>query len=125
MGTNYYLVEADECLHCGRKAERGLHIGKSSYGWAFALHVYPEGADWESGEPAPRNFEEWKTFFREKKIINEYGESIPEQSMISIITERGSYKSSKEADVFRHEIDMRHCIGHGDGPWDLIVGKFS
>jgi hypothetical protein len=27
--------------------------------------------------------------------------------------------------LVRHQIDGRHCIAHGDGTWDLIVGEFS
>lgn len=25
----------------------------------------------------------------------------------------------------RHRIDHRHCVGHGDGTYDLIKGDFS
>lgn len=38
MGTNYYLHSQDPCEHCGRSYPE-LHIGKSSAGWVFALHV--------------------------------------------------------------------------------------
>ena len=42
MGTNYYLhrPRTNECEHCGRADEAPpLHIGKSSSGWCFSLHV--------------------------------------------------------------------------------------
>ena len=45
MGTNYYLHEppTNKCEHCGRQDEKEpLHIGKSSVGWVFALHIIPE-----------------------------------------------------------------------------------
>ena len=42
MGTNYYFEDSSEvCECCGRGAE-SLHIGKSSGGWCFSLHVMPE-----------------------------------------------------------------------------------
>jgi len=45
MGTNYYLVknERPPCPCCERTyVQERLHIGKSSGGWCFALHVIPE-----------------------------------------------------------------------------------
>ena len=27
--------------------------------------------------------------------------------------------------LLRHKLDPQHCIGHGHGTWDLIVGEFS
>jgi len=27
--------------------------------------------------------------------------------------------------LVRHKIDDVHCIGHGEGTWDLITGEFS
>ncbi len=52
MGTNYYLHEKPDCECCGRPFE-ALHIGKSSSGWCFSLHVMPEDMintldDWRS-----------------------------------------------------------------------------
>lgn len=41
MGTNYYLHTKPDCECCGRGFEP-LHIGKSSGGWCFSLHVMPE-----------------------------------------------------------------------------------
>jgi len=41
MGTNYYLYPASPCKACGRSYE-AKHIGKSSAGWCFLLHVIPE-----------------------------------------------------------------------------------
>ena len=45
MGTNYYL-SSKPCSCCGRKDSQ-RHIGKSSAGWVFALHVYPDQAKGE------------------------------------------------------------------------------
>lgn len=27
--------------------------------------------------------------------------------------------------LLRHKIDGKHCISHGQGTWDCIVGEFS
>jgi len=49
MGTNYYLKRREPqqpCPTCGctcKSDEKDdLHIGKSSWGWCFGLHVIPE-----------------------------------------------------------------------------------
>ena len=39
MGTNYDAIEP-RCPHCNREGRR-WHIGKSSGGWAFGVHVIP------------------------------------------------------------------------------------
>ena len=54
-------------------------------------------------------------------IRDEYGDKIPIQAMEEIITQRrwrGEFPT-------RHELDGRHCIAHGNGTWDCIVGEFS
>ena len=141
MGTNYYWI-SDPCVTCQHSRER-LHIGKSSWGWCFGLHVIPElGAN---------SYEAWKKKWRsDGKIVNEYGESVTTTEMEAIITEREHDVLRKkewmlmgylnEADfhrnnhsergpkgLLRHAIsqDGRHCIGHGAGTWDYIVGEFS
>ena len=122
MGTNYYLKGTGRCAACGRGPDEGLHIGKSSFGWAFALHVYPDGIDTSSGRTAPRDLEEWIPRFAEG-IVDEYGNSVEPQQMIDIITKRDKYRAS--APLRRHDVDGRFCIGHGEGSWDLMVGEFS
>jgi len=86
MGTNYYLQKkSGTCQTCGHCSEDPKHIGKSSGGWCFSLHVYPE--------------ENITTV----TIVNEYGETISP----------------------RHRVDGKHCVGHGEGTWDYIIGEFS
>lgn len=114
MGTNYYLHQKPDCECCGRPFEP-LHIGKSSGGWCFSLHVMPEDCittldDWRNLWAAPGSF-----------IRNEYGENVSIADMELIITVRlwrGEFPS-------RHPIDGRNCLGHGEGPWDYIQGEFS
>ena len=114
MGTNYYLHQKPDCECCGREFEP-LHVGKSSGGWCFALHAIPKDNittldDWRELWGKPSAF-----------IRDEYGDKIPIQAMEEIITQRrwrGEFPT-------RHELDGRHCIAHGNGTWDCIVGEFS
>jgi hypothetical protein len=134
MGTNYYTEEC-QCDHCGRGGKR-LHIGKSSAGWVFALHVVPESGLNDLGD--------WERFWEGKTIVDEYGQDIEASEMINIITNRSGGKkesapygykdwssfhleNSSEPgprNLLRHQIN-EGCIGHGRGTWDLIIGEFS
>lgn len=140
MGTNYYL-HRNTCDHCGRSDEP-MHIGKSSGGWCFSLHVIPEHnindlPDWER---------EWANGI----IKNEYGDTLLAIEMRDHIIERcgstpweehtygnGPLEYVSEAvmlksnhaergpnNLLRNQIGD-HCIGHGAGTWDLIEGYFS
>ncbi len=135
MGTNYYL-ENDVCSCCNR-AKDTMHIGKSSMGWCFSLHVFTEEED------GPTNLEEWINMFSaiDTIIKNEYGDTISSTEMVSIICDRGSFVSPTKPknDIWfknnyaepgpngltRSKIDGIHCIGHGTGTWDYITGEFS
>lgn len=129
MGTNFYWTE-ESCAACGRGDEE-VHIGKSSVGWVFALHVYPDDgvktiADW------------MKRFSVEgSSIRDEYGTRIhPSEMVYRIACRTGSGKprsaifyADNHAEpgpqgLLRQKIDER-CIGHGEGTWDYIVGEFS
>lgn len=114
MGTNYYLHEKPDCESCGRPF-KPIHIGKSSGGWCFSLHVYPEDGintldDWCELWNKPGAF-----------VRNEYGERIPIAEMYRIITDRRWHSGT----LRRHDRAGNHCIGHGHGTWDYIVGEFS
>lgn len=130
MGTNYYL-QRDICPHCGRSDER-LHIGKSSAGWCFSLHVDPdEGinclSDWQALWSTPN-----------AKIVDEYGQEHSPDELLETISNRAWPKRERSTEFYRknsaeegpnnlmrHTIDERHCVGHGDGTYDLIRGEFS
>lgn len=136
MGTNYYVELENVCTCCGRGGER-LHIGKSSAGWCFGLHVDPERNI--------RSLEDWKKVWAGKQIISEYNEPITEEKMLSIILDRKwkgksdtpfgyrSWENFHQANhsvpgpnnLVRSRIDGIHCVGHGDGTYDLILGGFS
>lgn len=133
MGTNYYLLR-DKCKCCGR-AEK-LHIGKSSGGWCFGLHVKDPNTD----EDLPANLMEWEELFKNNDIMDEYGKSITKEEMMEIITDREFHGNHAHDPRFyienaaiigpnnllRHKIAYGYsCIGHGSGTWDLIIGEFS
>lgn len=141
MGTNYYSVHRDVDLDKFdgwdlRYDEEGrcLHIGKSSGGWCFSLHVIPERGI--------NSLRDWIEVFidPERVIINEYREEIGLEEMMRVITQR-SRPPGNEWDqatldrncaepgpnnLVRHRMDQDlNCVGHGEGTWDLITGCFS
>ncbi len=140
MGTNYYARKMENvCSHCGRgDTVEQLHVGKSSGGWCFALHVIPERG--------LNSLEDWKAYLQQNCIAL-YSDSdimIEHHELIKIITERSwpnkqlpsSYRSWRDFhalnhsfdgpnDLVRYAIDRTHCVGHGDGTWDLMIGEFS
>lgn len=148
MGTNYYLrdliQEVEDVLDDNQDYTQGLfHIGKSSSGWCFALHLIPE--------KGINNLDGWKKLFDSPGTIirDEYGKVLSKEEMLSIITERSwpnreksklqstykdwndfHYRNHSERGprgLLRHKLDPQkeHCIGHGEGTWDLIIGEFS
>ena len=142
MGTNYYSVkrgldyEKPESFWDLRGTEDFIHIGKSSAGWCFSLHVVPE--------LGINTLEDWIGMFidPDRIIIDEYRETVSFLDMIRIITHRSRPQSNGwEAtmlernhaepgpnNLVRHRIehDRKHgCVAHGEGTWDLITGEFS
>ena len=130
MGTNYYLTKT-LCKHCNSKEV--LHIGKSSAGWYFLLHVIPfRGIN---------DLEDWTPLFDKFPISNEYDEIISKEEMMKIITERkwkSSFLGPSLEDFLSHNpfaevginnlVRMKignHCLKHGKGTWDCCVGEFS
>ena len=144
MGTNYYAVVGQQetiCPHFDRPGhieETRWHIGKSSFGWCFSLHVG------SSEEPhIPRTLEAWKDVFaRCIRIEDEYGREYTPAEIERVVTERRSPDALEGTErdpewlrmnhavpgpngLARHYIDHYHCVGHGDGTYDLITGVFS
>lgn len=133
MGTNYYWYKnLEPCECCGKYCDP-IHIGKSSGGWNFSLHIHPESGI--------NSLVDWVAKFTQSgsAIINEYGSGIIPDEMIDIITNRSWEPSSKRnaqwyADNYAHEginglvahnVDGRHCIRNGEGTYDYMVGDFS
>lgn len=132
MGTNYYLHKQTfpACECCGRPAEvERLHIGKSSGGWCFLLHVEPE--------EGIHDLLDWVALWRSPGALirDEYGrETSPEKMLCTIVSRGGEIGASVPLirgggepgprGLFRTPI-AGTCIGHGEGTWDLKVGEFS
>lgn len=154
MGTNFYL-EYSGRMPAAFKVPR-IHIGKSSAGWCFALHVYPtrlyESELPETIDPRPVNLGQWIGLLESTaanasaRIVDEYGSTLTVAEMVETITDRAwsrvsdfpnrLYRTEAEFHrinrsergpngLLRHQIGDSHCIAHGDGTWDLIVGDFS
>lgn len=136
MGTNYYL-QFGPCECCKYKRP-DYHIGKSSSGWAFALHVDPD--------QDINSLNDVYELCKQGKIVNEYEEVLNIAELKNVIENRSWkpervygdkwYKNEIEFlrlncavkgpnNLMRSQIDHIHCIGHGTGTWDLITGEFS
>jgi len=104
MGTNFYAYENTcECF-----ANEKLHIGKSSAGWCFSIHVIPE--------KGLNNLEDWKKKLLSKGVTiqDEYGDILTPEEMFDKIENKG--EGTK-----RHRIYDDHCAGN----YDYIQGEFS
>ena len=137
MGTNFYLAIPENT--------ELLHIGKSSAGWCFQLHIMPERGINDLGD--------WLQLFKKGRIRNEYTEIVSAEEMASIITRRsihdgvdwddrlwGVYPGQEESEeefhknnnsergpngLARCKVDGTRCVKHGEGSWDCIIGNFS
>jgi len=119
MGMNYYLTGKPPCPTCGDFGGT-KHIGKSSYGWTFGLHIYPdEGIN---------NLDDWEKFIREavadgRLIIDEEGRRISVEELLKRIRVRAP---AVRADRLRRqsEADPRFAR-FGGATWDYVEGDFS
>lgn len=133
MGTNFYL-HYDVCEHC-RQGKRALHIGKSSVGWKFSLHVVPwydmdDGRDAKDG--GIDSLEKWQAEWAKPgtRISNEYDPYAPISidEMMEIITER-THPSGELMAHHPGKPDPRSERNVEPGPpgstYDLVTGEFS
>jgi hypothetical protein len=130
MGTNYYL-EREVCPQCHQPKEK-LHIGKSSMGWCFSLHIYPERGI--------KSLNNWRYFWRGRNnlIRDEYGGRVPKSIMLREITERSrddllpddkefyerNHAENGPDNLLRAKVDGTYCVAHGKGTWDCFIGEF-
>lgn len=120
MGTNYYWHE-DQCEHC-RRTSKPIHIGKSSMGWAFSLHV---GREWDD---TPKDLDDWLVQFQKpgSVIMDEYDRVITVEDMIKTITERDDYRPSDDKPLRHHIEDRQHCLkAFYDKSYDYCIGEYS
>ena len=114
MGTNYYLEAQPPCPHCGRPYE-SRHIGKSSAGWCFALHVYPD--------EGICNLDDWKQEWEGKRIVDEYGREITTDELLSLIDRRGRLSRTWEGPIptgYRDWSDFHKQNRSESGPYGLL-----
>ena len=129
MGTNYYWHEKQPCETCGHAAEP-KHIGKSSMGWHFTLHVYPEDGI--------NTFEDWQKLYSSGgTILDEYGDNVSPENMTDKISDRRRDDPIKDFDFAGNDAQVgynnmlqhrksRFCIGHHPTiTVDYCVGWFS
>ena len=127
MGTNYYLESKPPCSCCGRPYE-DRHIGKSSVGWCFALHVYPE--------EGIQDLKDWEPILRADGAVirDEYGNLYTPYQMLAVIRDRNRGNLTFDFrkiegepgpnNLARNHINGCSCIAHGEGTWDCCVGDF-
>lgn len=138
MGTNYYMFD-NVCEHC-QKGLNKRHIGKSSGGWCFALHVYPN--------EDINTLEAWKKILDKPDILikDEYGDIIQKEELYVIIENRAgindfknipfnydsweqfhkqNYSKPGPNGLIRHKLHGGLCIGNGKGTYDYLTGNFS
>lgn len=135
MGTNYYYYRHDQPE--GTSQADALHIGKSSGGWCFALHVIPE--------QRINTLMDWKRLFmvQGSRIEDEYGSEVTVDQMLAVITKRQGHADVKSRwtydvldrnyavhgpnNLVRCEVSVRapHCVGHGPGTYDYFTGEFN
>lgn len=141
MGTNFYTVkkskvDANLQLEQVEGCTDILHIGKSSFGWCFALRVHPEIGIVDLGSWSP-----WLVD-SSRVIVDENCNEIDFMDLYKTITDRKRILPENFLDVRSPTWYSRNfaepgpngltrtilggmCIGHGDGPFDIFVGDFS
>jgi len=113
MGTNYYAITTERCPNCLHPTGEpsSLHIGKSSLGWVFALHIHPEEGIKTLGD--------WVDYitYNDARIEDEYGRTLDLRELLNRIVKQ---QATWEATLFRQA-----GATHGPGPWDMLTGDFS
>ncbi len=147
MGTNYYWTKGNTC-ECCKRAYASMHIGKSSGGWCFSLHVSRPGSPPEEshgvGASLPFDLAGWVELFNTpgSEIRDEYGNLIDVAAMLRTITERrgSGDDNDKDKSWYRSNNAMpgpyglvrhNHAYGHYGIPgpetatYDYAYGEFG
>jgi len=123
MGTNYY-AQWDSCKHCKRADEYDrFHVGKSSWGWMFSLHVI-EQRDWDDdkyGMEAPQDYEGWLKFLTHSnvRVFDEYSQEMDGALFMDQVV------ANRQGDLQRHSLDGKYYTANGKGTWDMCRGEYS
>ena len=139
MGTNYYMTTPHAEL---------IHIGKSSVGWVFALHISTPGRDEVTALGRPiRDWLDMKWAIENAAvtITDEYGSPVTAEEMIHIVEEPWSRPREEALKSFgmgrwarvdaygrwrwggpRYPKDSRYVGSPPDEfPYDYFCGDFS
>jgi hypothetical protein len=80
VGTNYYVRPLDGDGGRGLETdEEGIHLGKSSAGWAFMFRAYPNAV------PPVADFASWMTLLDIGEVYDEYGDAVPRADLLAKI----------------------------------------
>lgn len=136
MGTNYYLYPRKNASE-----EEKLHIGLSSHGWCFQLHVIPEKGihglrDWElkwrhAWDADMGAWARLKRLLNSKKsfIYDEYGRKISPKDMHGIITQRKGTddwsKPSRRFPEYQDEVYFHNMNYSMRGPSGLLRSRIA
>lgn len=90
MGTNYYTQTKPPCGECGRPHE-GMHIGKSSGGWAFIFAPYPEEGLTTAAS--------WREYLKDRAIVDEYEAPITNEAFWEMVERKKGGITAKTATV--------------------------
>lgn len=118
MGTNYYWRPKPACKSCGREY-LGIHIGKSSAGWNFSLHIF-NAIEYDNITKDIRNLADWKKLLKIGVIADEYGRLISYEDMIKEITEKALFNGKE---LKRHLNRTNSELS--EETYDLIYGNFG
>jgi len=139
VGTNHYL-HRNVCPYCQRGTDQ-IHIGKDSAGWCYGLHVYPNGLPDQENRKITC-LDDWEAYLYQRVaegdvLRDEYHQDMTVADWVDLVVNRKwdrplddvqsgryTYKVGPNG-CLRHPVDGTFCIGHGDGPWDYLVGTFS
>ncbi len=135
MGTNYYASGSKLSGHKGvvLMEDVHLHIGKSSGGWTFALHVIPELGLTDEYK--------WLEYIDSHSLIveDEYGVVVSSNELWLVMYDRRSSSAGRlipgwclinHAEPGPNNLARRKigwlCVGHSPvNPVDYLEGEFS
>jgi len=130
----------EPCPCVDQRNREGLHIGKSSAGWCFGLHIYDyndyrlndlfgalEDFDPRSGPPVSVlkrsivDLDRWIPLFEKYGCVDEYNKDVSAEDMLAVIRDR-SWLGNENAPTRRIPITYAEAIDAGGGDIDQASG---